>query len=177
MKTSSFARSVRLLFFASGFCGLIYEVIWAKILHTIVGCSLHAVTLVMAAFMSGLALGSLLGGRLTRSRQSGLAVYAALEAGIGCFALVSPLLWDGLIPLYVGLHHLLDASVTLGPYAAVRAVLLGAHGARGHDGRHPPGDDPRPRARGGPVWSATSASSMASTRWAPRSAVSAPATC
>lgn len=110
MKTSSLERAVRLLFFASGFCGLVYEVIWAKTLHKIVGCSLHAVTLVMAAFMSGLALGSLLGARLTRSRANGLRVYAALEAGVGIFALLSPLLFDGLIPVYVGLHRLLDVS-------------------------------------------------------------------
>ncbi len=103
-------KSIRVLFFASGFCGLIYEVIWAKTLHKIVGCSLHAVTLVMAAFMTGLALGSLLGGRLTRSHSNGLKVYASLEAGIGLFALLSPLVWGGLIPLYVGLHRWLDAS-------------------------------------------------------------------
>ena len=111
MKTSSFERSIRLLFFASGFCGLIYEVIWAKILHKIVGCSLHAVTLVMAAFMSGLALGSLLGGRLARAQGGGLKVYASLEAGIGLFALLSPLVWAGLIPLYVGMHRWLAPSV------------------------------------------------------------------
>jgi spermidine synthase len=111
MKISSLERSVRLLFFASGFCALIYEVVWAKTLHKIVGCSLHAVTLVMAAFMSGLALGSLFGGRLARSQRSGLKVYACLEAGVGLFALVSPLVWGGLIPLYVGIHRWLDPSV------------------------------------------------------------------
>jgi spermidine synthase len=107
----SFVYSIRLLFFASGFCGLIYEVIWAKTLHTIVGCSLHAVTLVMAAFMSGLALGSYLGGRLTRPKTNGLLVYAYLEGGIGLLALLSPLVFAGLIPVYVGLHGLLGASV------------------------------------------------------------------
>ena len=41
----------------------------------------------------------------------------------------------------------------LGRCAQVRALLSGADGARGHDGRHPPGDDPGPRAaqaRSGP---------------------------
>jgi spermidine synthase len=105
-----FEQSIRLLFFASGFCGLVYEVLWAKSLHKIVGCSLYAVTLVMAAFMSGLALGSLVGGRLARSRAAALKVYAALEVGVGSFALLSPLVWDGLIPVYVGLHRWLDVS-------------------------------------------------------------------
>jgi spermidine synthase len=112
MKTS-YEHAVRLLFLVSGFCGLIYEIVWAKLLHRIVGCSLHAVTLVMAAFMSGLALGSYVGGRLTRPQTSGLKVYAMLEAGIGVFALLSPLLFAGLIPLYLGLHGLLGASAPL----------------------------------------------------------------
>ena len=106
--------SIRLLFFASGFCGLIYEVGWAKILHKVVGCSLHAVTLVMAAFMSGLALGSFLAGQLTRRRTNGLKIYAYLEAGIGMFALLSPLVFAGLVPVYVGLHGLLNASAHVG---------------------------------------------------------------
>jgi spermidine synthase len=109
MKTS-FELALRLLFFASGFCGLIYEVVWAKTLHKIVGCSLHAVTLVMAAFMSGLALGSYLGGRLARPQINGLKIYAGLEAGVGLFALLSPLLFAGLVPVYVGLHGVLGLS-------------------------------------------------------------------
>lgn len=121
MKTPSLERSVRLLFFASGACGLVYEVTWAKMLHRIVGGSLHAVTLVMAAFMSGLALGSLLGARLTRARVNGLKAYAMLEASIGLFALSSPLLLDGLIPVYVGLHRALEASA--GAAHALRFTL------------------------------------------------------
>jgi spermidine synthase len=110
---ASLQYSVRLLFVASGFCGLVYEVIWAQVLHKIVGCSLYAVTLVMAAFMAGLALGSYVGGRLTRPQTNGLAVYAKLEAGVGIFALLSPLVFAGLTPLYVALHGWLGASVPL----------------------------------------------------------------
>ena len=121
MTSSSFERWVRLLFFASGFSSLVYEVIWAKALHTIVGSSLHAVTLVMAAFMAGLALGSLFGARLTRAKENGLSVYAALEAGIGVFALASPLLWSGLIPVYVGLQQL--GGTSAGGAHAIRFAL------------------------------------------------------
>lgn len=122
MKTSWFEHSVRLLFFSSGFCSLVYEVVWAKTLHKIVGSSLHAVTLVMAAFMCGLAVGSLCGGRLTRSQAgNGLRTYAYLEAGIGCFALVSPWVYDQLTPVYVGLHHLFGASASV--THALRFVL------------------------------------------------------
>ena len=110
---TSFDYTVRLLFFASGFCGLVYEVIWAKTLHKIVGCSLHAVTLVMAAFMCGLALGGYGGGRLVRPQSNGLRIYACLEAGIGIFAFLSPLVLTGLIPVYVGLHGLFNPSVHL----------------------------------------------------------------
>src|SRR5512138_142066 len=109
-----FEYCIRLLFLVSGCCGLVYEVVWAKMLHKIVGSSLHAVTLVMAAFMSGLALGSYLGGRRMGPGTNGLRVYAFLELGIGSFALLSPLVLAGLLPLYVRLHDLLGASVHLG---------------------------------------------------------------
>jgi len=107
----TFDYFIRLLFFTSGCCGLIYEVLWAKSLDKIVGCSLYAATLVMAAFMSGLAIGSLVGGRLTRRETNGLKVYAYLEAGIGAFALLSPLVFDLISPVYVGLHGWFDVFV------------------------------------------------------------------
>ena len=106
----SFDYFIRVLFFVSGCCSLIYEVLWARILHTMVGCSLHAVTLVMAAFMSGLALGSVFGGWLTRRQPNGLRVYAFLEAGIGLFAILAPLVFAGLTSVYVALHGFLTMS-------------------------------------------------------------------
>src|SRR5215468_10281283 len=78
------------LFFLSGISGLLYEVAWTRMLHLLFGDTVLAVSTVLASFMAGLALGSFWIGRFIDRRQSVLAVYALLEAGIGLSALAFP---------------------------------------------------------------------------------------
>ena len=47
-----------IIFFASGFAGLTYEIVWTKYLALLLGASGYAQLLVLATFMGGLALGS-----------------------------------------------------------------------------------------------------------------------
>jgi predicted membrane-bound spermidine synthase len=47
-------------FFVSGAVGLVYEVVWLRMLGLVFGHTVYAITTVLAAFMAGLALGSLL---------------------------------------------------------------------------------------------------------------------
>ena len=47
-----------LLFFCSGACGLIYQVLWLRLLSLVFGVTVYAASTVLAAFMAGLALGS-----------------------------------------------------------------------------------------------------------------------
>src|SRR6266567_4614965 len=54
---------VLLLFFCSGATALVYEVIWSKYLALLFGSTIQAQTVVLAAFMGGLALGNKLFGR------------------------------------------------------------------------------------------------------------------
>jgi len=51
------------LFFLSGVSGLVYQVVWVRMLTHVFGTSATAVGVVLAAFMSGLSLGSWLLGR------------------------------------------------------------------------------------------------------------------
>jgi spermidine synthase len=77
----------------SGAAALVYQVVWVRQLTTVLGTTLEAVSLVLGLFMLGLGLGSALASRvidrLPGSRLRPL--YAALEIGIGSFALVFPL--------------------------------------------------------------------------------------
>jgi len=59
----TFQVVVLVLFFVSGACGLIYEVLWARLLTLSFGVTVLAASTVVAAFMGGLALGSYLFGR------------------------------------------------------------------------------------------------------------------
>ena len=71
----------------SGMCGLVYEVIWVRHLSLIVGATTVAVSLVVAAFLAGLVVGSLtLGPWVDRVRRP-LRAYALLELATGVSAL------------------------------------------------------------------------------------------
>jgi spermidine synthase len=89
--------------FLSGAAGLIYQVVWLRMLGLVFGHAVDALTAVLVAFMAGLALGSALGGRLSSRVRSPLAAYAWLEAGIAVYALCLP----------PGLPALARASLTL----------------------------------------------------------------
>jgi predicted membrane-bound spermidine synthase len=77
-------------FFASGFAALIYQVVWQRVLFASFGINIEAVTIVVTAFLAGLGLGSLAGGRVsTRNSLSLLRAFAAVEASIGMYGLIS----------------------------------------------------------------------------------------
>jgi len=59
-----------LLFLCSGMPALIYQIVWQRVLFSIYGVNSQSVAVVVTAFMLGLGLGSLAGGRLS-ARPSG----------------------------------------------------------------------------------------------------------
>ena len=62
--------NVLLLFFCSGATALVYEVLWSKYLSLLLGSTVQAQTVTLAAFMGGLALGNrLFGNRADGHRQ------------------------------------------------------------------------------------------------------------
>ena len=103
-------------FFLSGATGLIYEVVWNRMLMLVFGATVFAVATVLTAFMAGMALGSFYFGRFIdrrgegRSQGSPLRVYAYLEAGIGVFALLLPFILVGVEAIYVAIHRSLYTS-------------------------------------------------------------------
>ena len=50
------------LFFLSGASALVYQLLWLRLLGLVFGVTVHAASTVWAAFMAGLALGSILAG-------------------------------------------------------------------------------------------------------------------
>lgn len=83
-------------FFASGFCSILYELIWLRLAMAQFGVTTAMVSIVLSSFMAGLGVGSLAVGRLVRKyarriTSSPLHLYAAAEIFIGCSAVVVPL--------------------------------------------------------------------------------------
>jgi spermidine synthase len=92
---------VLLLFLVSGATSLVYEVLWLRSLILIFGSTQFATSTVLSTFMGGLALGAFLAGRWMGSRASHpLRIYGLLEIGIGLYALLVPLLFSALTPVY-----------------------------------------------------------------------------
>jgi spermidine synthase len=87
-------------FFFSGATGLIYEVLWARMLGLVFGATTLAVSTVLAAFMGGLALGSALAGRSGARVKRPVRTYGVLEIGIALYALAVPFLFSLVDNLY-----------------------------------------------------------------------------
>lgn len=122
------------LFFCSGASALIYEVLWSKFLSEMFGSTIYAQTVVLAAFMGGLAIGNRLFGYWADGLSRPLKMYGALEIAIGVYALFFPMLDRAINHLFVilgtalishggwllALKGLLSAVLLLGP-----TILMG----------------------------------------------------
>lgn len=116
------------LFFLSGACGLVYEIIWTRMLTLIFGVTVYAVSAVLCAFMLGLALGSLIFGRLADRTARPLRVYGLMEIGIAALALLFPRLLDAAAPLFLQIYKHFYASYhvfSIMRFLAVLPLLLG----------------------------------------------------
>src|SRR5580698_10464890 len=94
-------RVLFLLFFISGFSGLVYQVVWTRMAFAAFGIITPVLSIVLSVFMLGLAIGTAAGGKRifplkARTALSGAYFYgfAELMIGVGAFA-VPPLFSAG----------------------------------------------------------------------------------
>jgi spermidine synthase len=83
-------------FFISGFCSILYELIWLRLAMAEFGVTTAMISIVLSSFMAGLGVGSLAAGHLVRKyahrlTASPLRLYAITEACIAISAVVVPL--------------------------------------------------------------------------------------
>jgi spermidine synthase len=81
------ARTLHLLFAASGGAALIYQILWVRAFANVFGATAEAVAAILAAFFLGLAFGSDFFGRLADRSRRPLRLYALMELGIAIGAL------------------------------------------------------------------------------------------
>ena len=82
---------VYLIFFLSGFAALVYEISWSRQLGLLFGHTVHAASVVLASYFSGMAIGYALGARWS-SRFNPLAGYAIAELVVAAWAFAIPVL-------------------------------------------------------------------------------------
>ena len=121
-------------FFVSGATSLVLEVVWAKQLGYSLGNSVHATSTVIAAFMAGLGLGSLLAGRPSFSAKEPIRAYGAIQLLIGVTGFFSIPILRATEPLFTFAHQDLQVGASLFvivrffvvlPLMALPATLMG----------------------------------------------------
>ncbi|NQV34087.1 MAG: fused MFS/spermidine synthase, partial [Phycisphaeraceae bacterium] len=113
-----------IIFAVSGFCSMAYEVIWTKLLGVIVGPTSYSFTVVLVTFITGLALGSMLFGRLGDKTKEPMALLCYTQIGAALSALmVSHLLGNSQLFFAKLLFHTQDSFATMNLLKA--GVLFG----------------------------------------------------
>ncbi|HTO07255.1 MAG TPA: fused MFS/spermidine synthase [Myxococcota bacterium] len=79
-----------LCFFLSGAGSLVLEVAWSRVLRLVFGTTTLAISTILVAYMTGLGIGGLLGGRLAPRVRDGVRAYGAIELAVGLYALAVP---------------------------------------------------------------------------------------
>ena len=87
---------------ASGVAALIYEIVWFQLLELFIGSTAVSLGVLLAMFMGGTCLGSILLPHLATARRRPLRVYAALELGIGIFGMLVLFLMPMVERVYIG---------------------------------------------------------------------------
>ncbi|MBX2798462.1 MAG: fused MFS/spermidine synthase [Myxococcales bacterium] len=128
----------------AGFSALVYEVAWTRLLGLMLGASTYTFSIMLLAFLVGIAAGGKIGGPLAdrllaeRGQASVLYAFAAIEVGIAVVSYITMYLYPELPFFYVRLFDVLGAEdspsavwwVSMVVAAVVMtpaAVLMGVH--------------------------------------------------
>jgi spermidine synthase len=113
-----------IFFFISGFCSVLYELVWLRLSMAQFGVTTAMVSIVLSVFMAGLGLGSWVSGWWIRRREEkigfpALRLYAGIELLIGASSLLVP------YELRLG-HGLLErlGSISSAEYYLISAVWV-----------------------------------------------------
>jgi spermidine synthase len=96
---------IMLIYFASGACSLIDEVVWVRLLKLVLGNTVYATSIVVSVFMGGLALGALIMSRYSDRIRGRLRLYALLEACVTVSALALPWMLKLADHIYIWLYR------------------------------------------------------------------------
>ncbi len=123
-------------FFLSGVCGLVYQIVWTRMLSLLFGHTTFAVSTVITAFMGGLALGSWYFGRLADSRgplmnilkRNGASplflAYGMLEGAIGFYCLLTPFLFRVVETIYLRFSETSFFTISIVRFILCVSVLI-----------------------------------------------------
>jgi spermidine synthase len=85
----------------SGVCTFVYEVLWTRLLSHILGGSVAAFAIMLASFLSGIAIGSIVASRFARTRAIAATAFVASQLGIAATSVL----------IYYSLNQYLQADL------------------------------------------------------------------
>lgn len=109
-------------FFLSGAAGLVYQIVWIRLLSLVFGNTVYAVSMVVAGFLSGLALGSHYWGKRADRIARPVKTYVFLEAGIAVSAIVITLMINFIDDAIV--RAMTVESINSGGWQLLRFVIM-----------------------------------------------------
>ena len=110
-----------IVFCASGFAALLYQVIWQRMLAIFSGADVYSATVIVAAFMGGLGVGHIAGGHVADrvSRRASLLLFGVAELAVGVFGLFSGSLYYGVLYERLGALDLGRGAIALVLFASL----------------------------------------------------------
>ncbi|MFC1851123.1 fused MFS/spermidine synthase, partial [candidate division CSSED10-310 bacterium] len=117
-------KAVILCFFLTGCTGLAYEVVWSRQLALTFGAAAPSVGIVLASFMLGLGLGSLIVGQWADRLKRPLVAYAIIEGVIGVYALLFTLILKQVDSIYFQLFAVQFPGLTFIRIGLIFLLLL-----------------------------------------------------
>ena len=129
---------IALLFFASGFSALIYQVLWTRLVTSLIGGSDYSIAIIVTIFMAGLGIGSKVSGSLTsrfKNPRRALVAFGIVEIVTGLYALALPFFAPATKPLLVFFYRLaleqpliyqLGALFTSALLLSIPVLMMGA---------------------------------------------------
>ena len=109
------------IFVLSGAAGLVYEIVWSRQLVLVFGNTTQAVSAILAGFFGGMAIGSVIGGRLADRVRKPLRLYGVLELVLVLVVVATPLTFHLIRTAYGGFAIGLEDSPQV--LAMVRLAL------------------------------------------------------
>jgi predicted membrane-bound spermidine synthase len=97
----------------SGFTTFSYEVLWTRLLSHILGGSIFAFAAMLASFLSGIAIGSMLASRVARTQSESQMGFIFCQLGIAITGIVIYLALDLYIPENAGLFGNVSRAIAL----------------------------------------------------------------
>ncbi len=114
-----------LSFFLSGFSALSYQVLWKRYLSLALGSTVYAISSVIAVFMVGLGIGSVLFGRFCDRRRRPFLIYFFLQVSIGVTTILLPVFYPIILKTVSSLHSWIFMLLIISPFLLLPSILMG----------------------------------------------------